>query len=115
LLFNLLFDIFRDNQKRGVGKMRLKQEITIVRNCTTSAQMFAVAEALSHQISDLEDNLKDYEYEYNWTAIESCLKALAVTRYAYKFAYDAASEQEEFEHECELSAEINDAMMADRV
>ena len=28
-------------------------------------------------------------------------------RYAYKFAYDAASEQEEFEHECELSWEFN--------
>jgi len=95
--------------------MTLKHEITIVRNCTTSAQMFSVAEALSHQISDLESTLKDYEYDYNWAGIESVLKSLAVKRYAYKFAYDAASEQEEFEHECELSAEINDAMMADRV
>ena len=40
------------------------------------------------------------------TSIESCLKSLAVKRYAYKFAYDAASEQEEFEHECELSAGV---------
>jgi len=95
--------------------MTLKQEITIVRNCTTSAQMFNVAESLSHQLSDLEDRLKDAEYAYNWDSIESLLKSIAVKRYAYKFAYDAASEQEEFEHECELSAEINDAMMADRV
>lgn len=95
--------------------MTLKQEIDIVRNCTTSAQMFSVAESLSHHISDLESMLKDYEYDYNWAGIESALKSLAVKRYAYKFAYDAASEQEEFEHECELSAEINDAMMADRV
>jgi hypothetical protein len=95
--------------------MTLKQEIDIVRNCTTSAQMFAVAEALSHQISDLEEMLETYEYDYNWSGIESVLKSLAVTRYVYGFAYNAASEQEEFEHECELSAEINDAMMADRV
>ena len=95
--------------------MTLNQDITIVRNCTTSAQMLAVAESLSHQISDLEEMLKDYEYDYNWAGIESSLKALAVKRYAYKFAYDAASEQEDNEHEIELSREINDAMMGDRI
>ena len=95
--------------------MTLKLDINHVRNCTTSAQMFAVAEALSHQISDIEDNLKRYEYDYNWEGIEAALKSLAVKRYAHKFAYDAASEQEEFEHECELSAEITNVMLADRV
>lgn len=95
--------------------MTLKLDINIVRNCTTSGQMFAVAENLSHQISDIEDNLKRYEYDYNWEGIEAALKSLAVKKYAYKFAYDAASEQEDFEEECNLSAEINDAMLADRV
>ena len=95
--------------------MALNQDITIVRNCTTSGQMFAVAEDLSHQISDLEDNLKRFEYDYNWDGIEAALKSLAVKKYAYKFAYDAASEQEEVEHECELSAEITNVMLADRI
>ena len=95
--------------------MTLNQDITIVRNCTTSAQMFTVAESLSHQISDLEDNLKRYEYDYNWEAIEAALKSLAVKRYAYKFAYDAASEKEDEEHEIEWSAECEDAMMGDRI
>ena len=95
--------------------MTLNQDITIVRNCTTSGQMFAVAEDLSHQISDLEANLKRFEYDYNWEGIESALKSLAVKRYAYKFAYDAASEQEDYEHEIEWSAEKEAAMMADRV
>ena len=67
IAFSSLFAIFRDNQKRGVGNMTLKQDITIVKNCNTSAQMFNVAESLSHQISDLEDRLKDAEYDYNWT------------------------------------------------
>ena len=95
--------------------MTLNQDITIVRNCTTSAQMFSVAESLSHQISDLEDRLKDAEYDYNWNVIESTLKSLAVKRYAYKFAYDAASEKEEEEHEIQLSWEYNDAIMGDRI
>ena len=95
--------------------MTLKQEIDIVRNCTTSAQMFAVAEALSYQISDLEEMLERYEYDYNWSGIESVLKSLAVTRYVYGFAYNAASEQEDYEHEMEWSADKEAAMMADRV
>ena len=95
--------------------MTLNQDITIVRNCTTSAQMFTVAESLSHQISDLEERLKDAEYAYNWDIIESTLKSLAVKRYAYKFAYDAASEKEDEEHEIEWSAECEDAMMGDRI
>ena len=95
--------------------MTLNQNITIVRNCTTSAQMFAIAEDLSHQISDLEERLKDAEYDYDWAAIESCLKSLAVKRYAYKFAYDAASEKEDEEHEIEWSADMDAAVMADRI
>ena len=95
--------------------MTLKQDITIVKNCNTSAQMFNVAESLSHQIYDLVGRFKDDKYDYNWTSIESCLKSLAVKRYAYKFAYQLGSEQEEFEHECELSWEFNDAIMADRI
>tara|TARA_B100000073_G_scaffold347091_1_gene360311 strand:- start:1066 stop:1299 length:234 start_codon:yes stop_codon:yes gene_type:complete len=77
--------------------------------------MFAVAEAYSHQVSDLEDSLKRAEYDYNWDRIESALKQLAVARYAYKFAYDAATEMEEDEFECMLAAETHDAMMGDRI
>ena len=95
--------------------MTLHHDITIIRNCTTSEQMFAVAEAYSHQLSDLEDSLKRAEYDYNWDGIESALKQIAVTRYAYKFAYEAASEMEEDEFECMLSAETHDAMMGDRI
>ena len=95
--------------------MTLHHDITIIRNCTTSEQMFAVAEAYSHQVSDLEDSLKRAEYDYNWDGIESALKQIAVTRYAYKFAYEAASEMEEDEHECMLAAETHDAMMGDRI
>ena len=95
--------------------MTLNQDITIVKNCTTSAQMFAIAEDLSHQISDLEDSLKRHEYDYNWVAIESTLKSLAVKRYAYTFAWSAAEELEDEEHMIEWSAECNDAMMADRI
>tara|TARA_R100000030_G_scaffold47347_2_gene35780 strand:- start:141 stop:374 length:234 start_codon:yes stop_codon:yes gene_type:complete len=77
--------------------------------------MFAVAEAYSHQVSDLEDSLKRAEYDYNWDRIESALKQLAVARYTYKFAYDAATEMEEDEFECMLAAETHDAMMGDRI
>ena len=95
--------------------MTFIQDITIIRNCTTSQQLFSVAESLSHQVSDLEDMLKSAEYDYNWEEIESLLGQLAVKRYAYKFAYDAAADMEDEEHEIQLSAEINDAMMGDRV
>ena len=95
--------------------MTFIQDITIIRNCATSQQLFSVAESLSHQVSDLEDMLKSAEYDYNWEEIESLLGQLAVKRYAYKFAYDAAADMEDEEHEIQLSAEINDAMMGDRV
>ena len=95
--------------------MTLNHDITIIRNCTTSQQLFSVAESFSHQVSDLEDMLKDAEYDYNWDRIQSLLEQLAVKRYAYKFAYDAAADMEDEEHEIQLSAEINDAMMGDRV
>ena len=95
--------------------MTLNHDITIIRNCTTSQQLFSVAESFSHQISDLEDMLKDAEYDWNWGRIQSLLEQLAVTRYAYKFAHDAACYMEDEEHEIQLSAEINDAMMGDRV
>lgn len=94
--------------------MTLNHDITIIRNCTKSVDLFAVAEAHSHQLSDLEDRLQRAEYDYNWDGIESALKQIAVTRYAYKFAYEAASEMEEDEHECMLAAETHDAMMGDR-
>ena len=94
--------------------MTLYHDITIIRNCTTSEQMFAVAEAYSHRLSDLEDRLYREELDYNWDGIEFALKQIAVARYAYKFAYDAASELEEDEHECMMSNVINDAMMGDR-
>jgi hypothetical protein len=95
--------------------MTLNHDITIIRNCTTSQQLFAVAESLSQQVSDLEDLLKRAEYDYNWDRIESLLGQLAVRRYAYKFAYDAASDMEEDEWQYQNELEINDAMMGDRV
>lgn len=95
--------------------MTLYHDITIIRNCTTSEQMFAVAEAYSQRLSDLEDRLYREELDYNWDGIEFCIKQIAVTRYAYKFAYEAASEMEEDEHECMLAAETHDAMMGDRI
>ena len=95
--------------------MTLNHDITIIRNCTTSQQLFAVAESLSDQVSDLEDMLKRAEYDYNWDRIESLLGQLAVRRYAYKFAYDAASDMEEDEWQYQNELEINDAMMGDRV
>ena len=95
--------------------MTLNHDITIIRNCTTSQQLFAVAESLSHQVSDLEDRLKRAEYAYDWDAIESALEQLAVKRYVYKFAYDAASDMEEDEWQYQNDCEINNAMMGDRV
>ena len=95
--------------------MTFIQDITIIRNCTTSQQLFSVAETLSHHVSDLEDMLKNAEYDYNWERIESLLGQLAVKRYAYKFAYDAASDMEEDEWQYQNELEINDAMMGDRV
>jgi len=95
--------------------MTFIQDITIIRNCTTSQQLFSVAESLSHQVSDLEDMLKRAEYDYNWDAIESALEQLAVKRYVYKFAYDAASDMEEDEWQYQNDCEINNAMMGDRV
>ena len=95
--------------------MTLNHDITIIRNCTTSQQLFAVAESLSQQVSDLEDLLKRAEYDYNWDRIESLLGQLAVKRYAHNFAYDAASEMEEDELHWQNELEINDAMMGDRV
>ena len=95
--------------------MTFIQDITIIRNCTTSQQLFSVAESLSHQVSDLEDMLKSAEYSYNWEKIESLLEQLAVKRYAHNFAYDAASDMEEDELQYQNELEINDAMMGDRV
>ena len=95
--------------------MTLNHDITIIRNCTTSQQLFAVAESFSHVVSDLEEMLKRAEYDYNWDRIESLLEQLAVKRYAYKFAYDAASDMEEDEWQYQNELEINDAMMGDRV
>jgi hypothetical protein len=95
--------------------MTLNRSITIIRNCTKSVDLFAVAEAYSQEVSDLEDRLRTAELAYNWDRIEVLIERLAVARYVYKFAYDAASEMEEDEHECMMSAEINDAMMGDRV
>jgi hypothetical protein len=95
--------------------MTLNRSITIIRNCTKSVDLFAVAEAYSQEVSDLEDRLRTAELAYNWDRIEVLIERLAVARYVYKFTYDAASEMEEDEHECMMSAEINDAMMGDRV
>ena len=95
--------------------MTLNRSITIIRNCTKSVDLFAVAEAYSQEVSDLENRLREAELAYSWDRIEVLIERLAVARYVYKFAYDAASEMEEDEHECMMSAEINDAMMGDRV
>ena len=94
--------------------MTLKRSITIIRNCTKSVDLFAVAEAYSQEVSDLENRLRTAELAYNWDRIEVLIERLAVARYVYKFAYDAASEMEEDEHECMMSNVINDAMMGDR-
>ena len=94
--------------------MTLNRSITIIRNCTTSEQLFAVAEAHSQQVSDLENRLREAELAYSWDRIEVLIERLAVAQYVYKFAYDAASEMEEDEHECIMSNVINDAMMGDR-
>ena len=94
--------------------MTLNHDITIIRNCTTSEQLFAVAEAHSQQVSDLENRLREVELAYNWDRIEVLIERLAVARYVYKFAYDAASELEEDEHECYMAAVVNESMMGDR-
>jgi len=94
--------------------MTLNRSITIIRNCTKSVDLFAVAEAHSQEVSDLEGRLRTAELAYNWDRIEVLIERLAVARYVYKFAYDAASEMEEDEHECMMSNVINDAMMGDR-
>jgi hypothetical protein len=94
--------------------MTLNHDITIIRNCTTSEQLFAVAEAHSQQVSDLENRLREVELAYNWDRIEVLIERLAVARYIYNYAYDAASELEEDEHECMMSNVVNDAMMGDR-
>ena len=94
--------------------MTLNHDITIIRNCTTSEQLFAVAEAHSQQVSDLENRLREVGLAYNWDRIEVLIERLAVARYVYKFAYNTASELEEDEHECMMSNVINDAMMGDR-
>lgn len=94
--------------------MTLNRSITIIRNCTKSVDLFAVAEAYSQEVSDLENRLREAELAYNWDRIEVLIERLAVARYVYKFAYDAASELEEDEHECMMSNVINDAMMGDR-
>ena len=94
--------------------MTLNHDITIIRNCTKSEQLFAVAEAHSQQVSELENRLRTAELAYSWDRIEVLIERLAVARYVYKFAYDAASEMEEDEHECMMANVINDAMMGDR-
>jgi hypothetical protein len=76
--------------------------------------LFAVAEAHSQQVSDLENRLREVELAYNWDRIEVLIERLAVARYIYNYAYDAASELEEDEHECMMSNVVNDAMMGDR-
>ncbi|MEK9700050.1 MAG: hypothetical protein VW270_29995 [Candidatus Poseidoniales archaeon] len=95
--------------------MTLNHDITIIRNCTTSPQLFSVVETFAYQVSELEDRLKRAEYAYDWDAIESALEQLAVKRYVYKFAYDAASDMEEDEWQYQNELEINNAMMGDRV
>ena len=95
--------------------MTLNHDITIIRNCTRSVDLFAVAEAHSEQVCALEDRLREAELVYSWDRIEVLIERLAVARYVYRFAYDAASELEEDEHECMMSNVINDAMMGDRI
>ena len=74
--------------------MTLNRSITIIRNCTKSVDLFAVAEAYSQEVSDLENRLREAELAYSWDRIEVLIERLAVARYVYKFAYDAASELE---------------------
>ena len=95
--------------------MTFIQDITIIRNCTTSQQLFSVAASLSHQALDIEDMLNNAVHSDHRDKIESLLGQLAVKRYAYKFAYDAASDMEEDEWQYQNELEINDAMMGDRV
>ena len=64
--------------------------------------------------TEMDNNDVEYD-DYNWDRIESLLGQLAVRRYAYKFAYDAASDMEEDEWQYQNELEINDAMMGDRV
>ena len=59
--------------------MTMNHDITIIRNCTTSTQLFPVVETFAYQVSELEDRLKRAEYAYDWDAIESALGQLAVS------------------------------------
>ena len=93
----------------------METTITKARACKTSAELFAMAESLSQALSDSEAGLERAELAYNWAEIEHYVGLVAHWKYLYKHVYDMASELEEFEHECQLSAEINYEMMGDRV
>ena len=93
----------------------MESTIKMARNCSKSEQLFAMAESLSHAVSESEAGLERAELAYNWAEIEHYVGLVAHWKYLYKHVYDMASELEEFEHECQLSAEINYEMMGDRV
>ena len=93
----------------------METTITKARACKTSAELFAMAESLSQALSDSEVGLERAELDYNWDAISHYVGMVAHWKYLYKTVYGWASDMEEEEHEIQLSAEIDNEMMGDRI
>lgn len=93
----------------------MESTIRMARNCSKSEQLFAMAESLSHAVSESEAGLERAELAYDWAEIEHYVGLVAHWKYLYKTIYGWASDMEDEEHEIQLSAEIDNDMMGDRV
>jgi hypothetical protein len=93
----------------------MKTTIKKAKACKESWELFNLAGDLSQALSDSEAGLFKAELDRDWDSITHYVGMVAHWKYLHNYVYDMASELEEFEHECQLSAEIDNEMMGDRV
>lgn len=85
------------------------------RKCTTSNEMFALCEEISHEISTHQDALSRAEYAYDWAWVELELKDLAVLKYAHKTIMEWGDDLDDFEMGLLHSIDCEEAIMGDRI
>jgi len=75
----------------------MESTIKMARNCSKSEQLFAMAESLSHAVSESEAGLERAELAYNWAEIEHYVGLVAHWKYLYKTVYGWAMDLDEEE------------------
>ena len=75
----------------------MESTIRMARNCSKSEQLFAMAESLSHAVSESEAGLERAELAFNWAEIEHYVGLVAHWKYLYKTIYGWAMDLDEKE------------------